>query len=325
MNELDQSANASFQYRLSPHISMNASDSFEKTADVFNQPSLLGGPVIGSGQPSPVTVIVPFAHQIVNTTNAGISYQFSRNGLIGGSAFFGLLNYPNPSEASGLSNSNSLGFSGFYGTRLSSSQYIGAAYQFGHSVSSPQSIHSVTEAHSVVAFYTLYLDHAVSLSVAGGPQYYNTDITPAQAAFPSVHGWAPSITASVGWQKSHATFAGSYSRLVTGGGGLQGSYHLSGFNGFVGWQMARTWTIESGGRYSATDNTGTVGTSISQNGRTISGNISLKHQLGDHINAELGYSRLNQSYSGITAVANTPDTNREYFSITYQLSRPLGR
>jgi hypothetical protein len=39
----------------------------------------------------------------------------------------------------------------------------------------------------------------------------------------------------------------------------------------------------------------------------------------------VGYTRLHQSFNGIAAIATTPDTNREFISISYQFSRPLGR
>jgi hypothetical protein len=40
---------------------------------------------------------------------------------------------------------------------------------------------------------------------------------------------------------------------------------------------------------------------------------------------QLGYTRLHQDYSGIAVLAATPNTNREYISISYQFFRPLGR
>jgi hypothetical protein len=61
------------------------------------------------------------------------------------------------------------------------------------------------------------------------------------------------------------------------------------------------------------------------NGHTISGTASLQQQFGQHINVQLGYTRLHQNYSGVPVLAATPNTNRESISISYQFSRPLGR
>jgi hypothetical protein len=39
----------------------------------------------------------------------------------------------------------------------------------------------------------------------------------------------------------------------------------------------------------------------------------------------VGYTRLHQAYSNVAVLSTAPDTNREYVSISYQFSRPLGR
>jgi hypothetical protein len=51
----------------------------------------------------------------------------------------------------------------------------------------------------------------------------------------------------------------------------------------------------------------------------------LQQQFGQHFNVQLGYTRLHQDYSTVAVLAATPDTNREFVSISYQFSRPLGR
>ena len=61
------------------------------------------------------------------------------------------------------------------------------------------------------------------------------------------------------------------------------------------------------------------------NGHTWSGTASVQQQFGQHLNVQLGYTRLHQSYSGVAVLANAPNTNREFVSISYQFSRPLGR
>ena len=61
------------------------------------------------------------------------------------------------------------------------------------------------------------------------------------------------------------------------------------------------------------------------NGHTVSGTASLQQQFGQHLNVQLGYTRLHQNYSAVAVLAATPDTNREFVSISYQFSRPLGR
>jgi hypothetical protein len=191
-NEIDQSASAKSQYRLSPHISLSAIDTFQKSTNVFNQP--FSG-VSGSTQAPIEALVAPFAAQLGNTANASLSYQFSRNGMIGGGGSSSIVDYLNPAQASGIPNSNSRSGSGFYNLRLSGNQYIGVNYQYSWMTSSGASGGSETKVETVYSFYTLYLKHALSLSVSGGPQHF--DVT--QPSLPETASWTPAVTASMGW------------------------------------------------------------------------------------------------------------------------------
>ncbi len=64
---------------------------------------------------------------------------------------------------------------------------------------------------------------------------------------------------------------------------------------------------------------------LANNGHTWSGTASLQQQVGQHFNFQLGYTRLREDYSSVAVLAATPDTNREFVSISYQFARPLGR
>ena len=48
-NEADQNASINFQYRLSPHVTFSAVDSFQKTSNVFNQPDLAAAGAVSGG------------------------------------------------------------------------------------------------------------------------------------------------------------------------------------------------------------------------------------------------------------------------------------
>ena len=52
---------------------------------------------------------------------------------------------------------------------------------------------------------------------------------------------------------------------------------------------------------------------------------SIQHSIGERLSASFQYQHLHENYSGIAVVAADPDSNRESFTITYQLRRPLGR
>ena len=329
LNAANQNAAVNFQYRLSQHTTISLSDSFQKSSNVFDQLyPVSGGAISGPSQTPPIGVVAPYADQLRNTANMGLSYQFSRNGMIGASGVVTENNYPNSAEASGLYNSNSFGGSVFYSQRLSSTQYMGVTYRYSRSQSNPVNTQtnpaiaqSEVQTHTLSAFYTIYLNPTLSLSLSSGPQYSDDTQPPS----PSFSSWTPSVTASIGWQRSHTNFVASYSRTVTGGLGLPGAFNSNSANASVRWQIARTWTVGSAANYSNNENVTPSIPSSNPGGQTVSGTVSVQHSMSEHFNVELGYARLHQSYSGIAVISAAPDSNREFISISYRLTRPLGR
>jgi hypothetical protein len=329
LNTTGQNAAVSFQYRLSQHTTITLGDSFQKSSNAFDQlyPSS-GGAISGSSQTQGVGVVAPYANQLRNTANLGLSYQFSSNGMVGASGSVAESNYSNPAEASGFNNSSSLGGSVFFSRRLSSKQYFGVTYQYSGSQSSPvgnqtnpASTQTQVRTHSLSAFYSIYLNPTLSLSVSGGPQYTNAS----QPPLPPTTSTTPSVTASIGWQRSHTNFVASYSRTVTGDSGLLGAYNSNGATASVRWQITRTWTVGSAANYSNSTNVTPSFSSSNPGGETISGTVLVQHSMSEHLNMELGYARLHQSYSDIAVISAAPDSNREYISISYRLMQPLGR
>jgi hypothetical protein len=320
-NEMDQNVALDFQYRLSPHVTASVRDSFMKSSSVFNQPNLLAAGVFGSPQAPTLAVIPPVADLLSNTANVELTYQFSATGMIGASGTFTNLHYPNPAEVPGLGDSSSRGGSAFYSHRLSRKHYIGAMYQYSRISAYPVGSPSETQTQTVFAFYTIYLKPNLSLSLSGGPQH--ADVT--QLPLLAFSSWSPAATASLGWQGRHTTFAASYSRIVTGGGGLIGAFHSNSANASAGWQIARTWNVGAAASYGIYKSVTPFFFLANPGGHTVSGTVSLQHQVSEHFNAQLGYTRLHQSFSGISVISANPDTNREFISISYQFTRPLGR
>jgi hypothetical protein len=64
---------------------------------------------------------------------------------------------------------------------------------------------------------------------------------------------------------------------------------------------------------------------FSTGGHTISGNASLQRQVREHMNLQLQYTRLHQSYGDIAAISAIPNVNLVTAGISYQFMRPLGR
>ena len=329
LNEQDQNLAWDFRYRLTPHVTASVQDNFRKTSDIFSQPySLTGGSVSGSTQSTIVPVVAPTAEQLNNTANVGFTYQFGKNGMVGGSGVFTYLHFPNPSEAVGLADSNTRSGSFFYNYRLSETQYLGATYQYSQNSSSLPGtqgteiqIKSDTQTDAILFFYSIFLTPHLSFSVSGGPQHFEVSET----SSPTVASWSPFITGGVGWRGTRTSFAASYQREVSGGGGLIGAFHSDSANVSARWRAASSWTLGAAASYTKTVNVGSFMLESNPGGRMVYGTVTADHPLTNRLNIEFGYTRLHQSYETITAISSAPNANRGYIALTYQLARPLGR
>jgi len=317
-NEVDQNASADFQYGLSSHTAVSVRDTFHKSTNVFNQP--FAG-VSGSTQSQAEAIVAPFAAQLGNTGSADLSYQFSANGMIGGGGTSIIVNYLNPAQSEGLSNSNSRGGSGFYNLRLSSSQYVGTIYQYLKMSADSVTSESEAQTHTICGFYTIYLKHSLSISVTAGPQHFDV-FDPSLRRTVS---WTPAASVGIGWQRNRASIAANYSRTVSGSVGLLGAFQSNYANASARWQLARSWTLGLTTTDASFKNVASTYPGSIPGGHTIWGTASVQHLIGPRFMAELGYARLYQRYSGVEVLSADPDSDSEYFSISYQLRRPLGR
>ena len=327
-NEADQNASINFQYRLSPHVTFSAQDGFQKSSNVFNQPALGSAGIVSGGAQGPnLSVIAPTADRLSNSGNAGIAYQFARNAMMGASGTFSNLHYPNPTEVPGLYDSSSQGGSAFYSLRISKKHYIGATYQYQRLLSYPEGGLAETQTHAALAFYTVYPTTEFSLSFFGGPQHSDTiepAFPPEQLQSSEVRAWTPAAGASMNWQGRLNSFSLSYSHIISGGGGLISAVKMDNATAAFRQQITKRLNGSLSGSYVQNN---LLGTSLAgmNNGHSVSGTASLQQLVGEHFSVELGYSRIHQNYSGVAVLALAPNTNREFISVSYQFSRPLGR
>lgn len=327
-NEQDQNALVSLQYRLSPHVSFVAQDGFLKTSNVLNQQNFSPtGGVFGGAQEPNFSVIPPVADLLSNSGNVSINYQFAVNGMVGAGGSFTNLHYPNPTEVPGLFDSSSQAGSAFYSFRFSKMNYIGATYQYQRLLAHPTLAQNETQTHALLLFYTLYATSRFSISFFGGPQHSDT-IEPPQPPLlvkaTTVRQWTPAAGASLNWQGRLNNVAFSYSRVISSGGGLIGAVQMNSATASFRQQITRYLSGSVSGGYTQNQVVATA-LAAGNNGHSASGSASLQQQLGPRINLQLGYTRLHQSYSSVPVLALTPDTNREFVSVSYQFSRPLGR
>jgi hypothetical protein len=320
-NQANQNLGITFSYRLSPHVTLRVQDSFQKTSSLLNQPNLdLQQPVSGSVFVPNYSVIAPIANVLTNTANATLTYQFAPNAMVGASGTFGNLYYPDQSQVPGLANSSSKAGSAFYTHRLAKMHYLGATYQYQMFSASATGVQSETHAQSIFLFYSVYFKPTISLSFFGGPQYSSTQ----QLGVPSVQGWSPAGGVSFGWQGKLTSFAASYSQTINDGGGLSGAVHAYSANASLNRRLTRTLSTSIGANYTSNSILNAL-PPFSTGGHTISGNASVQRPVGQHLNLQLQYTRLHQSYSEIAAISAIPDQNRVAVNISYQFMRPLGR
>ena len=328
LNEADQNAAIDLQYRLSPHVTFSARDGFQKSSSVFNQPDLTSAfAVSGGAAPANFSVIAPIADRLSNSGNAGISYQFAANGMVGASGTFTNLHYPNQAEVPGLFDSSSQGGSAFYSLRISKMHYVGVTYQYQRLLSYPTQGQNETQTQSILLFYTLYASSRFTLSVYGGPQYANVGpqfTATVSAPAPGFKSWNPQAGGSLSWQGRLTNVGFSYAHVISSGGGLIGAVKMDSANASVRQQMSRNLSGSIAAGYAQNNVVGSalLGTT---NGHTISGTASLQRLVGQRVTVQAGYTRLRQDYSGVAVLAATPNTNREFVSILYRFSRPLGR
>jgi hypothetical protein len=321
-NQADQNLSADLRYRLSPHVTAWVRDGFQKTSNVFNSPDEgLDISVSGSAETPNNTIVAPLADQLNNTSAVGITYQFSANAMLGASGAFSNLHYPNPSQVPGLYDGATRGGTAFYAFRFTPQHYVGVTYQYQDLLAYPAQATNETQTDAALFFYTFYPTPHFSLSLFGGPQYYSagtqfnalgTKIAAASEA------WTPAAGASLNWQLQRTNVALGYFHSVSGGSGLVGAVQLDSATASLRQQLTRNLSGTISGAYA---NNGIL-TANSPGGHSIIGSAALQRQVGAHISAQAGYTRLHQDYTFFSA---NPDTNREWVSVSYQFARPLGR
>jgi hypothetical protein len=328
LNQTNQSLTGRYSFRASPHTTVSANETFSRTAGIFNQSDDLTGTVSGSSGATPI--IVPYADQISNSTGGGVSYQFSLNGMLGASGNYGKFSFPHQTQATGLYDSSSSGGAGYYSERLTQSQYIGFHYVFSRDLTLPDGQQSEALTHSFEGFYSFSPRPAFSISVSGGPQYTSGSYagTAANATAKS-SSWGPAVSAGVGYQGTNVNVALSFSHAVAGGMGLIGVFETTGGNASLRWKATRMWTIAAHGSYRIQKDQ--ISSQVAAldfynaGGHSLTAGISASREFGEHFSLMFGYDRIHQAYAQVASIANDPDNNHEYVSISYQFTRPLGR
>lgn len=326
VNTTDQDATANVQLRLSPHVSLLVDENFRKMSTAFGQTTAnFQTAVTGGAQIVTPGIYGLFEPQVSNESSAVLSWQFSRDDMIAGSARIGTLHFTNPTQSGGLYNTNAQGGSGSWTHRAGARQYVGGLYQLSFVQAKPAGSAEIgssdTHTDNLFAFYTTYLTPHLSLSVQGGGQFYTISERPDNAHDSA---WSPGGSASVGWQGPHTAFAMSYDRLVTAGQGILDAFRTDSVAAVAHWQMARTWTAGFDSSYSRLSNVTGLPGAVGY-GHSVSGGVTVGHKITPSLQMNCNYDRIHESYGNIPSISRNPDTDRVLFSVSYALSRPIGQ
>lgn len=320
LDSINQNMDARFDYGFSPRLIVSIRDSLRQNSNVFNQPLVTSGgtssPPVGVQSPG---VVMPFENEVKNDLSAIFSYQFDEFSMFGGKVGYETLNFPNLTKGSGLFNSKANSELGFYSWRVSRAQYFGAMYQGAQVVTSGQE--TTTQTQTLSFFYTLYSGKGFTLTLSTGPQYMSFT----EPGSPSYHEWTPSVRASIGWQTPRIRLTSDYSRDITAGQGILGAYASNSADASLRFQLTRNWVVNSVVVYENDKNSVPALQQGYPGGNSLSWTASAGYNIREYLVAGFGYTRLHQNYSGVTAIALTPDSDRAYFSLSYFFHRPLGR
>jgi hypothetical protein len=314
-NQANQNLTLNLDDLLSPRLSMSVHEEFQQTSNVFNQPTPLTiVPVSGSPAVTSLGIVPPLADQIYNRTSAQFAYQLDATSIIGATGTFEHIQYLN----SELYNLQAAGGTAFYSHRLGEKYYIGGSYQYvttqSYQTGAPT---TPAQLQSVLAFFSIFFRPTLSVSISGGPQHFMGT----QPLSPTISSWTPLLAISCAWQGQRTTLAASYSRAVSGSGGLSGVFHSTTVSASADWKVSRNWVAAV--RASYANNAPLFVASSGE--RTILGTVLGQRHLSERANLELGYSWVNQNYRQIVPVTSIPNINRVFFSLNYQLIKPLQR
>jgi hypothetical protein len=322
LNQGSQNVDLTGQYRLSPYLSVAMSEVYTRSSNVLNQPNPLTAVTVAGSVPTSLQAIVPpVADQSSNNSNAQITYQCGETCIIGAGGGYNSLSFVNPAQSVGLFDSSGATASAFYSRRLRDRYFVGASYVYQGYSSYPSDSQTTGNAHTdtqlAFGFVTIYFSRTLSLSLAAGPQH----VVATQTPFGQASSWTPMVMTSLGWQGSRTTLSASYSRSVSGAGGLNGIFQTN--SGAVSgrWQINQLWSAGVSGSYAVFNNLTPWFGYSSPGGHTVVATAAVQRTLTERLTAQAGFSWVQQSYSA--PYVSYPNTSRVFVSVSYHFSRPL--
>ena len=238
-----------------------------------------------------------------------------------------------PAGSTGLLDTDTQQADGFYTHRMARSYWVGGAYEYQRLSFSPGIDQATT--HSFLLFNTIYLRPRMSISMFGGPEYwdYNSQQITQVITVPVVlvvstpvsrQKWTYSAGASFNWQGERTSVQLGASRRISDGGGILGAVELVSAQAALRQKITRSTTLAFGGI--AGDNRLLANfNGVADRLRSVSGSAALEQMLGRSFMVSLGYGRDYQRQSGGTPPPTDVNHNRGWVSLTYNFSKAIGR
>jgi hypothetical protein len=328
-NQAAQNLSMVFAYRLSPHVTVQINEHFEKANSLFS--GLLGNTTVAG--PGPLqqpnsSVLTPVADRTGNTTGLDLTYQFSASSLVGASGNYYFVNYDSPANSaagtSSLIDSRSWGGNAFYARRFSNRHWAGVTYNYQRLLFDPG---YRTGVNRTLLFYSISTGPQLTFSLWAGPEQ-TTSLMPsvpqdATSATTSEAHWGVAGGADLTWQGRRTTFRLEYTRQTSDGGGLAQAVHLQQVGGELQERLTARWTTGLSLGYGKNQPLNVVKGQAPYN--SWLGNVALNCHLTENLAFGLRYGRDQLTYEYPAATTAQSNRNRAWFSMSYSFSRPLGR
>ena len=319
-NQAEHNALLDLRYRVSPHVNFRVYDRFVLSTGFFNQLQGSGGLGSGPVQQPNLGVITPFTRRTDDLGTAELTYQYSPSDTVGGSVTGNISAFAKPpTGATTLLNTLSLEGDAFYSHRFTARQSSGIAYTFLRLSFDPVS--EIVDTHTILLFHTIHINPNLVISIFGGPEYTQFNMTSGATALGR---WSGGGGGTVNWKLRRTSLRASGTRKVSDGGGLIAAADVTSGLGAIRQQLTRSSTLELGVLYAGSHALDPGITSFTDV-KVIAGSVQWEQAIGRNLTATLGFSRDNQKETATALALQNTNHNRGWVTIAYRFTRPLGR
>jgi hypothetical protein len=317
-----------FIWQVSPHGTFSGEQDYSVTTNPFAGVNTTEpGPTIAPNE----TIYVPNIRQTWLLTHLMYSYQSSAQTTMGVGGTYSLDRFdttPESGPTSPLIHSQIASGEAFIARQLTPRNQLG--FQYGLQVLKFQQTDARTTTHSFLIFDQMNFSDHSSLTLYGGPEY---SLTFNQVALSlgfvvlsipvQANEWSGSGGVMYNWTGDRLAASVNFSRRVSDGGAFIGAVELTTGQAELNWRLTRNWslmsTIVGAENQLLAESSSTEGTEL----LTYSGRVGFRRELGQNLNMNWFYERLNETGS----IYGFGVGNRDIIgaSLEYSFLRPVGR